>query len=522
MEGLLAPILRHDVEHIDYLEPDPRQIQLIEPYLTNEDREALGDPRVTVRHLDARYFVKTQSARFDLVVARLPEPMSALAARFYTREFYRELVRAMKPRSVLCMTAAATPGELSAVSAEYLASIRATLGQSFPHVLVGWGDPAYIFAATDEGLVSTDPVTLAKRYVERSVEPDWFDPVWFEGATDWLDPAKVDERKAQLDEVVKPEISTDLRPVVYVERLALWERMTSKTVHGMIERLRSVSLLDVIGGLVAISGLTLLVGYITERFRGRREAAVVGLDVPCSWLADGAIVLSIAGTGLVTMALSIIWLFAFQSLYGYVYQRIGWIIALFMAGLVLGCGLTDTWLNRLTGAARREKSGRPHDQTDLSSPLAKRGRRGIESHAEIESHLVPRFWRRLIIVDLFLAALSFVVPLILAGLSAMQTTASALTLVESCISIMVALTGVLGGAAFALAARLHMTMTGRAETTAGLIVGADHAGACIGALLAGILLVPVFGIGMTAWLLAGVKAVSALFLVAVRRFSRVV
>ncbi|GAG45092.1 unnamed protein product, partial [marine sediment metagenome] len=71
-EGLLAEILRHPIEHVDYVETDPEQIELIEPYLAAADRRALHDDRVTVHHTDARYFVKTQRARFDLVIARLP------------------------------------------------------------------------------------------------------------------------------------------------------------------------------------------------------------------------------------------------------------------------------------------------------------------------------------------------------------------------------------------------------------------------------------------------------------------
>lgn len=485
-EGLLAEILRHDVQHLDYVEPDPRQIELIEPYLTDADRGALKDPRVTVHHVDARFFVKTQRDRFDLVIARLPEPMSALAARFYSAEFFGELRQAMSPRSVLCMTAAAAPGQLSTASAEYLASLRATLAPSFPHVLVGWGDPAHLFAATAEGLVSTDGGTLAARYIERSVESDWFDPVWFDGATDWLDPLKVQQRADQLDAVTNPRTSTDFWPSAYMQRLALWERMTSKTVHGMIERIRSVGWLEVISGLLAISGLTLLSGYVRERVRHRTPLARTNSAVPNQWFTESAVVLSIAGTGLVTMALSIVWLFAFQTLYGYVYQRIGWIIALFMAGLVLGCSLTDRRLNRLT----------------------------------VPTLLARRLWWWLVVVDLLLAALSLSVPLILPKLGGLQTTATALMLVEWCISIMVALTGVLGGAAFALSARLHLSMTGRSGRTAGVIVGADHAGACVGALLSGILLVPVLGIAATAWLLAGVKMGSAVLLVVARRLSR--
>ena len=62
----------------------------------------------------------------------------------------------------------------------------------------------------------------------------------------------------------------------------------------------------------------------------------------------------IAG-GFATMALSIIWLFAFQNLYGYVYQRIGWIIAIFMGGLVIGCELVNRRSKRLAVLAPSER-----------------------------------------------------------------------------------------------------------------------------------------------------------------------
>jgi spermidine synthase len=485
-EGLLAEILEHGVEHVDYVEPDPRQIALIEPFLTERDLQALTDARVTVHHVDGRYFIKTQAdhAEYDLVLARLPEPMSALRARYYTKEFYGELRRTMTARSVLCTTAAATPGQLSAASAEYLASIRATLQPSFPHVTVGWGNPAHILAATEDGLISTDPATLVQRYAEHGARSEWFDPAWFDGAVDWLDPSKLQQRAAQLDAVADAQISTDLHPSLYVRRLDLWERMTSGTPHGAMTRLRSTGWVDVVVALAAISGLTLLACYL--RARRQRVSPLTQVQSRAPWFSNGAIVLSIASTGLATMALSIVWLFAFQNLYGYVYQRIGWIIALFMAGLVLGCGLTDRRLKRLTNG---ESS-------------------------------IPHLWQGLIVVDALMAFLAITVPFLLPALGALQTSPVALTFVEWCVSFMVAVTGAFGGAAFAVAARLHLALTGRAGATAGSIVGADHAGACLGALLSGILLVPVFGIAATAWLLAGVKFSSVSLLAVARRLSR--
>ncbi len=444
VEGLLAEILLHPIEHVDYVEPDPRQTELIRPFLSDADREALTDSRVTVHTVDTRYFVKTQTDRFDLVIARLPEPMSALGARLYTREFYGELRRSMTARSVLCMTAGAMPAQLSAASAEYLASIRATLQTHFPHVTIGWGDPAQVLAATVDGLVTTDPTELVGRYERRGVESKLFRPAWFDGATDWLDPEKVRMRAAELDAVQRVEVSTDLRPAIYMQRLALWERMSGEGARGIVARLRSVGLAELIGALVSVGVAVLLV---------------------CR-LRRGAVVLSIGSTGFVTMALSIVWLFAFQNLYGHVYQRIGWIVALFMGGLAAG-----SWI----------------------------ASRGDTANAA---------WR-LVLVDASMAVLSMAAPLALSALGGLQTGPLALTLVECGVSVMVALTGVLGGAAFALAGAVRFGETGCTGSAAGLLFGADHAGACLGAMLCGILLVPVFGTAAAAMLLAGIKFASA-------------
>ncbi len=490
-EGLLAVILRHPIEHVDYVENDPRQIDLIEPYLTDADRSALNDPRVTVHNVDPRYFVKTQSDQFDLVIARLPEPMSAQRARLYTVEFFRELRRAMTSKSVLCITAAATPGFLTTTSAEYLASIRATIRNHFPHVTVGWGNPAQILVATQEGLVTTDPGILMERYSERGVQSEWFHPAWFDGATDWLDPDKLRQRAAQLDATDHVEISTDLRPVVYVQRLTLWESATGKTrggSRGVIERLRSVRWRELIMILVVLAGVLLLASYLQARPSRHILRANGDAQSRAAWLLRSAIILAIATTGFVTMALSIIWLFAFQNLYGYVYQRIGWIIAIFMGGLVLGCWWFSWRCRRLSVTGK---------------------------------HRIY-LWSRLIAVDVLLALLALAVPWVLPALGGLQSGPLTLTLVEWCVSILVALTGVLGGATFALAGFLQIDLTGRIGSAAGTIDSADHAGACLGALLCGILLVPVFGTAAAALLLAGIKLSSAALLVVGWRFSRLV
>ncbi len=472
-QGLLAEILKHPVQRVDHVESDPRLITLIEPFRSAEDRAALQDPRVTVRHGDARLCVKMQDDPYDLVIACLPEPTSALRARFYTREFFAELRRAMTERAVLCLTATASPTSLPTASARYLAGVRDTIATRFPDVLVGWGDPAYILAATQKGLISTDAALLTKRYQQRHVESRWFDPVWFDGATDWFTPEKVRLRVAELDAAPEAAVSTDLRPIIYMHRLALWEKMTAAHSHRLIERLLAVKWWQA-AAVLAVATLAVLLAY---RAIGRP-------------FGEAVVVFSVGSTGFVTMSLSIVWLFAFQNLYGYVYQWIGWIIAVFMGGLVIGCA----WAGR---------------RVPLAASVPSPGRGACPPVPAAER-------RRLITVDLSLAILAVLAPAILPLLARLQVSAGTLILVQAAVVILVLVTGILGGAAFALASRLHNAVSGRPTATAGAIVGADHAGACLGALATGLLMVPVFGIPVTAFLLGGVKVLSVLLLRTVR------
>jgi spermidine synthase len=335
-------------------------------------------------------------------------------------------------------------------------------------------------------LISIDAAELSRRYGERGVKAPMFNPLWFEGATDWLESDKIAQRARELDAATGVQISTDMRPAIYMQRLTLWERMTAGPSSRFIERLRAVGWGQVIAVLVMIGAGT----QIACRLRARGAASAAG-----RW-ASGAIVLSVGTTGFATMALSLIWLFAFQNLYGYVYQRIGWIIALFMGGLVIGC-----WLP---------------------------GRAGREAPTS-------RLWFRLIAVDVLIALLALAVPFVLPALDRMQSTRLAFTFVEVAISGMVAATGVLCGAGFALAGALRLGRANRpgasgelpeagpssaegvhAGAVAGTVVGADHAGACLGALLTGLFLVPVFGTAAAAMLLAGIKVCSAAILLRAR------
>jgi spermidine synthase len=175
---------------------------------------------------------------------------------------------------------------------------------------------------------------------------------------------------------------------------------------------------------------------------------------------------SVATTGLATMALEIVLLYTFQTMYGYVYKMVGLVVGVFMFGLVLG-----SWAMN-----RRLRSPRPVGLTTLA---------GLD-----------------------LAVMVFAAGLVLA-LAALRSVAADWA-VQAAIFGLVAVAGVLGGLLFPLAAAVMLEdrrTTGRA---AGAVDAADNAGACLGAFVTGILLVPVLGVTGACLAVAGTKALSAL------------
>lgn len=154
--------------------------------------------------------------------------------------------------------------------------------------------------------------------------------------------------------------------------------------------------------------------------------------------------LSIAAAGFSGMAAQVCLIIAFQAVYGYVYYKVGMIFAAFMAGLVIGSAVAM----KITGA----------------------GEGPAKAYRRAQS---------LFYIYAFILALSFQ-----AGFHFSQPV----------FFLLAAVPGILTGFMFPLAVHLHSAGSKKPAYSAGLIYGVDLAGACIGALLASAILIPVAGI----------------------------
>jgi len=85
-----------DVEQIDCVEIEPAVLHA-QPFLTRLNRGVLADARFHLIVDDARNYVQTTSARYDLIISEPSNPWIAGISSLYTREFYTALQHRLEP-----------------------------------------------------------------------------------------------------------------------------------------------------------------------------------------------------------------------------------------------------------------------------------------------------------------------------------------------------------------------------------------------------------------------------------------
>ncbi len=453
--GSLAPaLLQHPVAHIDIVEPDPAVPETALEFLPPLEARALRSHRCRILHTDARAYVKRrQGAAYDAVISLVPDPVSAYLNRYYTVEFFEEVRAILSEKGFFLTGVTSAENFWGAATASYAGSVFYSLREVFPEVLATPGDTTLFLASTGANMLSLDPGTLARRYqsVEKQSVADnasaraayRFDPKGFYSLLPPERTAFVREQLAKSPAL----INTDFRPVSSSQALILWGKFSGTAAAELLETVRRAGPIAFLIPLAA-----LLLGKIT--FRAMRG--------PCGGEAAKSRALwSLIAVGTSSMGLQIVLMFAYQSLFGYVFERIGLFAAFFMTGLAGGGVL-----------GRRLLGGRPAGEPAVGALLA------------------------------------IMVVLCLAVPTALRTLAdTSAQVIEIGVFSLVFGSGMVTGLVFPLAVSRHLFFSGHVGESSGFADAADHYGAAVGALVTGTLLVPLLGIQWACVMLALVLAV---------------
>lgn len=284
---------------------DPKIIDVSFRLLSEKDRKLPNNKSVRIITEDARKFVKTsRKSSYDLIILNLPEPATANINRFYTTGFFKEAKTALKENGIMCLNLPASYGYIGRKMQMANGSIYNSLKNVFSHVNLSSEEYGYIFSSGRP--FDTNPQALSERFYKRAIETRYFQPYIL---ADAFSPLKVNLVRERLEKI--NALNTDMEPIAYLYNLMLWSE-----VYG--------------GGI-----LNQLLGMGNQQIVLLFMAAFI-IIAAILWKKKQAVYYSMFTTGYSVMAFSMLILLAYQASFGYVYEMIGLLTAVFMLGMAFG------------------------------------------------------------------------------------------------------------------------------------------------------------------------------------------
>jgi spermidine synthase len=449
LNGSLTQALKHSsLERIDYVELDPTVLELAEKYFPSEWALLIANPRVRIHNTDGRLFVKTAENKFDVVIVNLPDPQTAQLNRFYTREFFEEVARKLSPTGVFSIQLKAGEDYISPELTEFLSCINRTLRGVFPDIAVIPGDTMHFFASRRSDILARDSEELLSRLRARHIETAY--------AREYYLPYRMSlDRMLDLETAIRPQAGTrvnkDFSPIAYYFDVVLWS-----TQFNQFYRHLFLSIAQVHFGVLALAIMVILLLFASF-------VRWVLLAEHCLSMSAG---FCVATMGFTLISLEILFLLAFQAIHGYVYQELAIIIAAFMVGLALGSGLA---LRTVANDAR----------------------------VNVRTSVRKLVWLQC------LAALSpLVAYAVFHALAFIRSSSAEFWASQILFLGLAVLSGLGGGYQFPIATRIYLACSGNKKSGPGTLYALDLAGACLGAVVLGTFLIPLFGFLRTASFLA--------------------
>jgi spermidine synthase len=309
--GNLEQALKYPDAAIDYVELDPEIIRFSLTTLPPSVEDVFQNQRIQVHYRDGRAFLIHCTKIYDVIILDLPEPTTSQINRFYTEEFFRIVKDRLSEIGVFSFRVSSAENYISPELQDFLSSLFFTIKEVFSYVKIVPGN-------TNVFLASSRPLTLKYADIVKIIED-------LELRNQYVIPQLLIDRLSPLRVSFlrntvwngKGRVNRDLAPVSYFYNSVLWSaqfRSREARLFGTLSRISPFWLLD----------LPLIAGVLLLFFLGLKKKRSFFYLTPLVVL------------GFTTIVTEILLIFSFQTFYGYLYQRIALLFAMFMIGLSLG------------------------------------------------------------------------------------------------------------------------------------------------------------------------------------------
>ena len=286
ISGITDEILKYDVDEIDYIELNPWIFRIGRQFT-----ESLKDPRIHPVEKDARLFLKVSPDKYDIVLINLPEPSTAQINRYYTIEFFRLLKKRLNNKAIISLSLPSTVNYISKEAARVNSVIYTTIKKVFKEIMIIPGEKNFF-------IVSDNPlsINIGKLIEDKGIENVYVNHYYLNDRT-------IKQRSDYILSNISNDagINTDFRPVSYLNQLLFWVSQFNINLKVFL-----------IISFIILFALAVLISRLNPVNLGMFTA------------------------GFTASSVEVMLIISFQIIYGYVYQTLGIIITIFMAGLASG------------------------------------------------------------------------------------------------------------------------------------------------------------------------------------------
>jgi len=315
--GTLTQALKYKDLKIDYVELDPKIVELGKVFLPASDVKSLENKRIRIIYRDGRLYVREKSEqrkeKYDLVILNLPDPYNAQLNRFYTKEFFILVKKLLSRGGIFCFRASSAENYLSPEQALYISSLYRTLSSEFKFVIVLPGSNN-IFLASQSNDLTYDWREIVKSLKKKNIQATYVNEHFL---SDRLSTERIEYLQSNINSY-RGKINYDLKPISYFYNTVLWSaqlKSFEKPLFNILAKLNSAWFF--------LSGLIISFSFLIFLLRGKNF--LPGLSLYTIFLV---------GFSSITFEISL--LLTYQIFYGYIYSQVGLFLTLFMLGLFGG------------------------------------------------------------------------------------------------------------------------------------------------------------------------------------------
>jgi len=307
--GVIQEIFKYNnLRKLDYVEFDPKLADL----------SIYKFPSIVT---DGRYFIRRTPQKYDLIIVNVGDPSNAALNRFYTYEFMMSCRDKLSRGGVLAMRISASDSYMRKELRGLNSSIFKTLNLAFPRSIVVPGSSNYFFASDKTGVLTTSPAELINRWRGYRIPTKYFNEM---AIPHILEPGRLKYMGSAIKYDERTRINRDLTPVSYLYSILTWLSYFPSVLSMQLQKLFGITFNSLIFWLFAAAFIFKAASTRYERIGNLTLPAIIGLTGSCA------------------MTLQLLAIYSFQALYGYIYFKIGLLMAVFMGGLAIGGYLTNT------------------------------------------------------------------------------------------------------------------------------------------------------------------------------------